>query len=161
MPLWKSIFSFCVWAAPALAAASNQAFDAVCYGSPLPNIPPANDTRPIPWGTSGVQLANGTSCCDSVEEVRAGIRVVDTQILKLLGERAEYVKEAGRFKLNRTSVFNQAANDTVVQRALNLSKSDHIPETIAVEVYTKILETMLAFEYCSYDSYRHEERSMS
>ncbi|EUC56990.1 chorismate mutase [Rhizoctonia solani AG-3 Rhs1AP] len=134
--------------------ASSQTFDAACYGSPLPTIPPANDTRSIPWGTPGVKLANGTNCCNSIEEVRTRIGAIDAQILKLLGQRqvilfyCAYV-EAGRFKSNRTLVFNQAANDVVVQRALNSSQSNHIPETITVEVYNKILKTMLAFEYCS------------
>ncbi|CAE6537101.1 unnamed protein product [Rhizoctonia solani] len=155
--LWPATLGSFVWVTLALAVASNQTFDAECYNSPLPNIPPANDTRSIPWGTPGVELANGTTCCDSIEEVRARIADTDQQILQLLGERAGYVREAGRFKSNRSSVFNQAANDVVVQRALNASKADHIPETIAVEVYNKILETMLAFEYCSYDSYHSED----
>ncbi|CAE6414469.1 unnamed protein product [Rhizoctonia solani] len=146
---WKTVFGLYVWVAPALVMASNQTFDAACYSSPLPNISPANDTRSIPWGAPGVKLTNGSDCCNSIEEVRTSIGTIDTQILKLLGERAGYVREAGRFKSNRTSVFNQVANDAVVQRALNSSKSNHIPETIAVEVYQKILETMLAFEYCS------------
>ncbi|KAH7341426.1 hypothetical protein B0J17DRAFT_625943 [Rhizoctonia solani] len=151
-----TILSFLVWAALVLAAPSNQTFDAGCYAPSLSNIPSANDTRPIPWGTPGVKLKNGTSCCDSVDEVRAHIGTIDAQILKLLGKRAGYVREAGRFKPNRTAVFNQAANDVVVQRALTSSKTNHLPETIAVGVYQKILETMLAFEYCSYDSYHSE-----
>ena len=84
---WSAYLSFLVWVALVLAASPNQTFDAGCYASPLPNIPPANDTRPIPWGTPGLKLENGTSCCDSIEEVRAHIGTIDTQILKLLGER--------------------------------------------------------------------------
>lgn len=136
------------------ATASNQTFDAACYDSPLPELTPANDTRSVPWGSPGVQLADGTTCCDSIEEVRTRIGEVDIQILKLLGERAGYVREAGRFKPNRASVFNQAANDVVVQRALNASETYHIPKTVAVEIYNTLLESMLAFEYCSFDSYR-------
>lgn len=84
----KLLAAFSLFAALVTSAAkSNQTFDTACYDYPLPELPPANDTRVIPWGSPGVRLANGTTCCESIEEVRAQIGEVDIQILKLLGKR--------------------------------------------------------------------------
>lgn len=74
---------------PLTAAVSNQTqvFDAACYGAPLPHLRHSKDTRSVPWGSPGMQLEDGTTCCNSIDEVRSRIAGVDTQILKLLAER--------------------------------------------------------------------------
>jgi hypothetical protein len=53
---------------------------------------------------------------------------------------------------HRSSIFNQAANDVVVQRALNGNKTYHIPQMVTVAIYDTLLESMLAFECCSVSS---------
>lgn len=60
-------------------------FAQACYGEPLPTLAPSADNRTIPWGATGV--INGTDCCSSLDEVRAGIDAVDARILELLSQR--------------------------------------------------------------------------
>ncbi|QRV75275.1 Conserved oligomeric complex COG6 [Ceratobasidium sp. AG-Ba] len=128
---------------------SGKNLESECYAQILPNIQPANDTRMVPWGQPSVHFKNGTTCCGTIEEVRSNIGEIDQQILRLLGERAAFVREAARFKADRSGVFDQAANDAVVQRALNGTKTYHIPVTVANSTYDALLKSMLAFEYCT------------
>ena len=61
-------------------------FAQACYGEPLPDLPQSKDNRTVPWSTPSI--VNGTStCCSSLDEVRAGIDAVDAQLLQLLSQR--------------------------------------------------------------------------
>ena len=79
-----------------------------CYGTPLPPLPASASTenRTIPWGTPSFTLPNGTTCCDSLAQVRVGINEIDAQLVELLAQRAAYVREATRFKATLDSRFS-------------------------------------------------------
>lgn len=62
-------------------------FAAPCYGTALPSLPLSTAIRIIPWGTAGITFANGSTCCSSLDQVRAGIDAVDDQLLELLSQR--------------------------------------------------------------------------
>ena len=61
-----------------------------CYGSNVISTPSV-DYRPVPWGTPGVHFSslNGTltTCCDSLDEIRTALDVIDDQIIDLLNQR--------------------------------------------------------------------------
>lgn len=58
-----------------------------CYSVTLPALTASSANRTVPWGSPALVLSNGTTCCDSLDEVRAGIDDVDTQLLSLLALR--------------------------------------------------------------------------
>ena len=42
--------------------------------------------------------------CKNIDEVRVNIDIIDREIVKLLSERSEYVKQAAKFKKNTDDV---------------------------------------------------------
>lgn len=70
-----------------LATATKADFASQCYTSPLPPLTPSTENRTIPWGSPEFVLPNGTTCCTSLAQVRAGIDDVDAQLLSLLALR--------------------------------------------------------------------------
>jgi hypothetical protein len=62
-------------------------FAAPCYEDPIPLLPNSTDVRHIPWGKPSIKSSNGLSpCCNSLDDVRAGINAVDDQLLTLLSQ---------------------------------------------------------------------------
>ena len=66
-------------------------FAQACYGIPLPDLVPSSDNRTVPWGTPSINNGSST-CCESLDEVRAGINAIDTQLLELLSQRSLLTK---------------------------------------------------------------------
>lgn len=82
-----AIFVFLVLTA--LSAASSEKptdFAQTCYGEPLPDLPHSKDNRTVPWSTPSIVNETST-CCSSLDEVRAGIDAIDAQLLQLLSQR--------------------------------------------------------------------------
>ncbi|KAH9481714.1 hypothetical protein JR316_0006241 [Psilocybe cubensis] len=133
------------------ASASATDFAAACYASPLPAssiLPPSTDNRTVPWGTPSIIFPNGTTCCASLDDVRAGIDAVDDQILALLAQRAAYVREATRFKATRDTVDVPARDQQVIDGAVASAASVHLPATIAGAVFESIISANVPFEEC-------------
>ncbi|KAF8803374.1 hypothetical protein BYT27DRAFT_7195690 [Phlegmacium glaucopus] len=139
---------------PVFAASEKPSpdFAQACYGEPLPDVPLSKDNRTVPWATPSI--VNGTStCCSSLDEVRAGIDAVDAQLLELLSQRAGYVREATRFKVTRNTVDVPSRDQQVIDSAVTSATALHLPETIARAVFTTILNSSVAFELCVFDTF--------
>lgn len=89
-----------------------------CYAATLPPLVPSTASRATPWSTAALALPNGTTCCDSLSQVRAGIDAVDEQLIALLALRLGYVREATRFKGNLSAVDVPARDAQVVEGAV-------------------------------------------
>lgn len=82
----STIFGFLILTAPVFASSPPTDSAQACYGEPLPDLPQSKDNRTVPWSTPSI--VNGTStCCSSLDEVRAGIDAIDAQLLQLLSQR--------------------------------------------------------------------------
>ncbi|CZT02859.1 uncharacterized protein RAG0_09853 [Rhynchosporium agropyri] len=123
-----------------------------CYASPLPPLSPLSLTtsRPTPWGKPAFTLPNGTLCCDSLTQVRAGINAIDAQLVELLAQRAAFVREATRFKRTIDSIDVPARDREVIEGAVNASRKTEprLPETIARAVFEAIINASVPFEEC-------------
>ncbi|KAG1774646.1 chorismate mutase [Suillus placidus] len=131
-----------------LVVASSSNLSDKCYFDPLPSIPPSTDNRTIPWGEPTIQYANGTTCCSSLDEVRAQLDTIDAQLLQLLSTRASYVREATRFKATSADVNDPSRNQQVIQAAVDAAPSVHLPQIIAQIVYEGIVNSSVLFEEC-------------
>ncbi|QSZ33330.1 hypothetical protein DSL72_002918 [Monilinia vaccinii-corymbosi] len=143
----------------ALAPLSTIAEDraAACYDLPLPI--PSTRTQGVnlttPWAQPFIQYPNGTTCCSSIEEVRAGINSLNDQILALLAQRAEFVREATRFKATIDSVDVPARDKEVVEKAVAKAKclKPKLPAVIARAVFEAIINASVPFEKCVWEAY--------
>jgi len=59
--------------------------------------------------------------CESLEEVRANIDRVDRQMVALLAERGEYVRQAARFKKTTQDVKAPQRVEQVIARVTTLA----------------------------------------
>ena len=59
--------------------------------------------------------------CKSIEEVRNNIDIIDEKIIKLIGERTLYVKQAAKFKKNATEVKSEDRVEKVIDRLKKIS----------------------------------------
>ena len=153
-------------AASASSPSSTNDFASACYNDLLPSIPPSTTNRTIPWGNPSVKNEPQT-CCSSLDEVRAGIDMVDAQLLKLLAQRyfqrmrvsefwkswilfhrAAYVREATRFKATHDTVDVPARDQEVIDGAEANATAAHLPKTIAKAVFSAIINSSVPFEYC-------------
>ncbi|KAL0952934.1 hypothetical protein HGRIS_007147 [Hohenbuehelia grisea] len=139
--------TFVIIAAAIAASVEVQDFASACYNTTLPAIPPSIANRTIPWGKPSFEV-NGTTCCSSLDEVRAGIDALDTQLLDILSQRAAYVREATRFKATRDSVDVPARDEQVINDAVADAPKFNLPQTIARAVFTAIIESGVGFEQC-------------
>lgn len=93
-------------------------------------------------------MNGSTTCCSSLDEVRAGIDVVDAQLLSLLAQRAAFVREATRFKSTHDTVDVPSRDQQVIDNAMANATAFHLPQTIAKAVFTAIINTSVPFELC-------------
>lgn len=127
---------------------------AQCYSSPFLSISPnvTNITRSIPWGAPSFVLPN-TLCCASLDQVRAGIDAIDTQILGLLAQRAGYVREATRFKATLDSVDVAERDQQVIDGAVEDGKVIGVPVVLSKSVFEGVIEGGVGFERCVWGSF--------
>lgn len=120
-----------------LTIAAKPDYATACYSSPLPSLTPSSANRMVPWGQPSFNLTNGTTCCDSLDQVRAGIDAVDQKLLHLLAQRAAYVREATRFKPTLDAVDVPSRDKEVVDEAVKAAKHTRprLPETVARRVF--------------------------
>ncbi|KAL2071268.1 hypothetical protein VTL71DRAFT_12503 [Oculimacula yallundae] len=132
-----------------------------CYLSSLPPLPPniSSQNRTIPWGSPAFTLPNGTLCCDSLTQVRAGINEINGQLVELLAKRAAFVREATRFKGTVDAVDVPARDLEVIEGAVNASRTTvpRLPETIARAVFEAIINASVPFEQCVFGEFKGEE----
>lgn len=128
---------------------------AKCYTSPLPAATVNSENRTVPWGTPSYILPNGTTCCSSLDQVRAGIDAVDDALLTFLAQRAAFVREATRFKATLDSVNVPSRNQEVIDEAVAAANTTTppLPQVIAQGVFEAILNSSVPFEECVYESY--------
>ncbi|OBZ73650.1 hypothetical protein A0H81_06273 [Grifola frondosa] len=154
-----SLFAYAVSQLVVIVQGSSNASDPAiaCYNTSLPDIPPSTDNRTIPWGSPSIIFDDGSTCCDSLDEVRAGIDEIAPQLLQLLGMRAAYVREATRFKATRDTVDVPARDAQVIQDAVDQAPNFKLPQTIAQAVFEAIINSSVPFEECVFDEFDQTE----
>lgn len=132
----------------AMAAASDS-----CYHIPLHSAPASAAKRPTPWGNPTIHLANGSTCCSSLDEVRAHLEATDKQLLHLLSTRASYTREEARFKSTLPYIKDPSQNKHVIQDIVKAAPSAGVPQIIAQEVYGSLFNSSVLFEECIFNTY--------
>ena len=76
--------------------------------------------------------------CSSLEEVRSNIDRIDNEIIKLIAERTDYVKQASSFKKNESGVKAPNRVEAVIQKvrekALEYGANPDMVETLYREM---------------------------
>jgi isochorismate pyruvate lyase len=73
--------------------------------------------------------------CENIEDIRLGIDSIDNQIIQLIAQRAEYVKEAVKFKNSEVAVRDQKRVAQVIESKKQLARQYNISPELIGEIY--------------------------
>ena len=84
--------------------------------------------------------------CNSIEEVRNNINNIDEQIVKLIAQRSEFVKQAAKFKKDSDDVKAPKRVEEVINKVKDLAKSTSANEEILENVYRTMINSFIKAE---------------
>jgi isochorismate pyruvate lyase len=84
--------------------------------------------------------------CDNLAEVRARIDAVDRELVRVLAERAAYVRQAVRFKRDAAEAAAPARVEQVVANARRLAAAHGTDPDLVERVYRAMIAWFVAAE---------------
>ena len=84
--------------------------------------------------------------CNSIEEVRNNINNIDEQIVKLIAQRDEFVKQAAKFKKDSDDVKAPERVEEVINKVKDLAKSTSANEEVLENVYRTMINSFIKAE---------------
>jgi isochorismate pyruvate lyase len=91
-------------------------------------------------------VLSGPAELGSLEAVRARIDAVDRELVRLLSERAGYVRQAARFKRDGDDVRDPQRVEAVVARARALADEHGLDPAIAERIYRAMIAAFVEAE---------------
>ena len=92
--------------------------------------------------------------CGTMVEVRAGVDALDREIVARIGERFRYMDAAARIKPDRGAVRDEGRKAQVLANVAALAREHDIPEAAATELYERLVEASIAYEFGRFDDLR-------
>ena len=92
--------------------------------------------------------------CNTMAEVRQGVDALDRELVSLLVKRKAYMTAAGRIKNDRDAVYDAERVEDVVSKVLVEARKQGLSEDIAEQVWRKLIERCIAFEFGEWDAHR-------
>ena len=92
--------------------------------------------------------------CNTMAEVRQGVDALDRELVALLVKRQAYMSAAGRIKNDRDAVYDAERIEDVVSKVLAEARKQGLSEDIAEQVWRKLIERCIAFEFGEWDAHR-------
>lgn len=84
--------------------------------------------------------------CNSIDEVRTNINNIDEQIVKLIAQRGEFVKQAAKFKKDNDDVKAPKRVDEVINKVKNIAKLNGANEDVIENVYKAMIDSFIKAE---------------
>jgi len=106
------------------------------------------------YSRSGPKMAKAGKDCNTMTEVREGVDALDRELVALLVKRQAYMSAAGRIKNDRNAVYDADRIEDVVSKVLAEARKQGLSEDIAEQVWRKLIERCIAFEFGEWDKLR-------
>jgi len=91
-----------------------------------------------------------TPKCNSLEEVRAAIDLLDDQIVELIAKRNSYIKQAANFKDTVEEVKSEERIDYVIQKARVKALEFNLSPNLIEDLYRTMIEEMVDTEIAEF-----------
>jgi len=88
--------------------------------------------------------------CTSLEEVRTEIDTLDDEIVKLIGARNSYIKQAARFKNTVDEVKNPERIAEIIARVRHQALALGMSANLLEEIYTIMINEMVESEIAEF-----------
>ena len=82
----------------------------------------------------------------NLDEVRKSIDNVDARLVKLIGEREFYVKEALKFKINKKQIIDKKRINIVLKRINSLSKKYKVNSLTVERIWKLMIKNFIILE---------------
>lgn len=92
--------------------------------------------------------------CANMAEVRHGVDRLDEEIVRLIGERFRYMDAAARIKPAREAVRDEGRKAQVLVNVARLAGEHDVPADAAAELYERLVEASIAYEFGRFDATR-------
>ncbi|MEA3052569.1 MAG: isochorismate pyruvate lyase [Sphingomonadales bacterium] len=92
--------------------------------------------------------------CTTMMQVRHGVDRLDEEIVRLIGERFRYMDAAARIKPAREAVRDEARKAQVLANVERLAADHDVPAEAAAELYERLVEASIAYEFGRFDATR-------
>ncbi|TFH41609.1 MAG: chorismate mutase [ANME-2 cluster archaeon] len=84
--------------------------------------------------------------CKNMDEVRENIDIIDREIVKLLSQRSNYVKQAAGFKKTIADVKAPNRVEEVIGKVRNLATENGLDPGIVEQVYRTMISSFIDYE---------------
>lgn len=84
--------------------------------------------------------------CSSLDEVRAEIDALDSEIVALIAARAEYVKQAATFKKSTDDVKAPQRVEQVIAKVKKLAQDTGVDQNVLEATYRAMINSFIAEE---------------
>ena len=91
-----------------------------------------------------------TEVCKSLDQVRANIDRIDSEIIRLIAQRGKYVAQAAAFKKSETEVRDSSRVEAVVQKARSTAEQYGADPELVEAVYREMISRFIASEMSEY-----------
>ncbi len=91
-----------------------------------------------------------TPKCNSLEEVRSAIDLLDDQIVELIAKRNSYIKQAASFKDTVEEVKSEERIDYVIQKARVKALEYNLSPNLVEELFRIMIEEMVESEIAEF-----------
>jgi isochorismate pyruvate lyase len=92
--------------------------------------------------------------CTTMAEVRAGVDVLDAELVALLATRFGYMRAAARIKPSRDAVRDEARKASVIAAAVAEAEAKGIPADVVADIWERLVEGSIAYEFAEWDRVR-------
>jgi isochorismate pyruvate lyase len=89
--------------------------------------------------------------CKTLGEVRANIDRIDRDLVRLLAERAGYVRRAGELKATREAIVDRARIEEIIGEVRRRSHDLGMEADVAEDVFRAMIDRFIAFEHQVFD----------
>ncbi len=94
--------------------------------------------------------------CDSIEEVRSNINLIDEEIVKLIAKRGDFVKQAAKFKKDTADVKAPKRVEEVISKVKNLAKTVGANEEVVENVYRTMIDSFINAEMNEFEHLKNK-----
>ncbi len=88
--------------------------------------------------------------CNTLEELRTEIDIVDNKIVELIGKRNEYIKQASKFKKSVDEIKSSERISAVIDRVRHKAVMMGMSPNMMAEIYTILINEMVVAEIAEF-----------
>ena len=92
--------------------------------------------------------------CDSLEEIREEVDKIDEQILQLIAQRKDLIKQAAKFKHSVEEIKTDERVEYVIDRARHLALTLGVNPNMVSDIYKTMIDEMVESEIAEFQNFK-------